>query len=124
MLGAHVQGSILMEQCGECNAKGPLAAYVGKLFPTPDTSAFEAYTRIFSGSVAVGDKVRVLGEAYSPDDEEDSAVAEVTSVCVHMGRYRIPVRSAGAGVGSICCSLKLAFGVSLQLSPMLCSSHL
>lgn len=44
-----------------------------------------------------GDKVRVLGEAYTPEDEEDSAVAEVTNVWVYQARYRIPLTKALAG---------------------------
>jgi hypothetical protein len=92
-----VQDSILIEQCAQCSEHSPVVAYVGKLFPKADCSAFEAFTRIFSGSIKVGDKVRVLGEAYSPDDEEDSVVAEVTGVSVFMGRYRIPVGRAAAG---------------------------
>lgn len=30
-----------------------------------------------SGSIKAGDRVRVLGEAYTPDDEEDSASGQV-----------------------------------------------
>ncbi len=45
----------------------------------------------------IGDRVRVLGEAYTPDDEEDSALAEVTNVWVYQARYRVPVAKAGAG---------------------------
>ena len=97
---AHMQGSILVDHCTKCSAQAPIVAYVGKLFPKPDASAFEAFTRVFSGSVKVGDKIRVLGEAYTPDDEEDSAVAEVTGVSVFMGRYRIPVQAANAGARS------------------------
>lgn len=50
-----------------------------------------------SGTVKPGDKVRVLGEAYTPEDEEDSAVAEVTNVWVYQARYRIPLTKALAG---------------------------
>lgn len=41
--------------------------------------------------------MRVLGENYSPDDEEDSAAAEVGQVWVYQARYRIPVARVGAG---------------------------
>lgn len=39
----------------------------------------------------------MLGEGYTPDDEEDSAVAEVSNVYVYQARYRIPVSRATAG---------------------------
>ena len=42
-------------------------------------------------------QVRVLGEAYTPDDEEDSAMAEVTNVWVYQARYRVPLPRAVAG---------------------------
>lgn len=86
-----------MGHCNTCNPQGPVMVYISKLFPKPDASAFDAFGRVFSGTVKVGDKVRVLGESYSPEDEEDSAVATVTDVWVFMGRYRIPVSQAPAG---------------------------
>lgn len=39
----------------------------------------------------------MLGEAYTPEDEEDSAVATVGSVWVYQARYRVPVARATAG---------------------------
>ena len=60
--------------------------------------AADAFGRILSGTVKPGDRVRVLGEAYTPEDEEDSAVAEVSNVWVYQARYRIPLTKALAGV--------------------------
>ena len=57
----------------------------------------DAFGRILSGTVKPGDKVRVLGEAYTPEDEEDSAVAEVSNVWVYQARYRIPLTKGVAG---------------------------
>ena len=31
----------------------------------------------------VGDRVRVLGEGYTPDDEEDSSVKEITNLWIY-----------------------------------------
>lgn len=39
----------------------------------------------------------MLGESYTPDDEEDSALAEVTAVWLYQARYRIPLEMAIAG---------------------------
>ena len=44
-----------------------------------------------------GDRVRVLGEAYSPDDDEDMAMATVEAVSVPRGRSRTDVNMAKAG---------------------------
>ena len=86
-----------MQHMAESNAKGPLAIHVTKLFPKSDTSAFDAFGRVLSGTVKPGDRVRVLGEAYSPEDEEDSTVATVTAVWVYQARYRVPIARAPAG---------------------------
>jgi hypothetical protein len=42
-------------------------------------------------------QVRVLGEAYTPDDEEDSAAATVGGVFAYQARYRVPLNKAVAG---------------------------
>ena len=39
------------------NAKGPLVVQIAKLVPKPDCSAFDAFGRILSGTVRVGDQV-------------------------------------------------------------------
>ena len=62
-----------------------------------DCSAFDALGRILSGTVKPGDTVRVLGEAYSPEDEEDSTTATITSVWAYQARYRVPLTRATAG---------------------------
>ncbi|KFM22860.1 116 kDa U5 small nuclear ribonucleoprotein component [Auxenochlorella protothecoides] len=80
-----------------CNPRGPLAVYVTKLFPTADATAFDLFGRVLSGTVKPGDKVRVLGEAYTPEDEEDAATATVTGVWAAQGRARQPLARAVAG---------------------------
>jgi len=80
-----------------CNPRGPLVLFICKLFPKSDCSAFDALARIMSGTVKAGDKVRVLGESYTPDDEEDSAVATVTAVWAYQARHRVPLPRGTAG---------------------------
>ena len=81
-----------------CNPKGPLVVHVCKLIPKADTSSFDAFGRILSGTLKPGDRVRVLGEAFTPEDEEDSTVATITNVWLYQARYRIPLSKAAAGV--------------------------
>jgi hypothetical protein len=44
-----------------------------------------------------GDRVKVLGESYTPDDDEDMAFATVSSVWIPRGRSRTEVMMARAG---------------------------
>jgi len=80
-----------------CDANGPLQVMVAKLYPKDDCSSFDALARVMSGTLKKGQNVRVLGEAYSPDDEEDCAVKQVTNLWVYQARYRIPVEEVAAG---------------------------
>jgi len=89
--------SAFAEAASAGRSTGPLLVQVAKMVPRPDASGFDALCRVLSGSVKPGDTVRVLGEAYSPDDEEDSAVAEVAGVQVWQSRYRVALSKAPAG---------------------------
>jgi U5 small nuclear ribonucleoprotein component len=80
-----------------CDSNGPFIANVVKLIPNEDCSQFGCLTRLISGKVKPGDKVRVLGENYHPNDEEDSSSQVVTSVEVLQVRYRIQLSYAVAG---------------------------
>ena len=80
-----------------CDASAPLRAFCAKLVPSPDASRFDALCRVMAGTLRVGDSLRVLGEAYTPDDDEDSALACVSELWILQARYRVPVASAGPG---------------------------
>lgn len=91
------QSSTVAQSMRKCDASGPLVANVVKLFNTPDGNKFLALARIYSGSVSVGQRVRVLGEGFSQEDEEDMAVAEVLGISLGVGRFSIEVSRAIAG---------------------------
>ena len=46
----------------------------------------------------------MLGEGFTPEDEEDSATATVTATWVYQARYRVPLAKAAAGAGGGACS--------------------
>ena len=52
-------------------------------------------------------QVRVLGEAFTPEDEEDSSVGEVSAVWVYQARYRIPLTKVSQPPAS--CTGRLSF---------------
>jgi len=78
--------------------EGPLMMQIVKLYHKPDCASFDAFGRIVSGTVKVGDTVSVLGEGYSLDDDEDMTVKTVTDLWLYEGRYRIPIDKASAGM--------------------------
>jgi len=81
----------------KCDSKGPLMINIVKLYARADCKSFDAFGRIFSGSVTVGDRVKVLGENYSLEDQEDMAIKEVSKIWIFESRYRIEVNTACAG---------------------------
>ncbi|KAG0264886.1 U5 small nuclear ribonucleoprotein component [Actinomortierella ambigua] len=80
-----------------CDPNGPLMICITKLYGSADGERFDAFGRIMSGTVRVGQKVRVLGEGYSLEDEEDMKVQQVESVQVFESRYRINTNTVSAG---------------------------
>ena len=47
---------------------------------------FHAFGRVLSGTVTKGMRLKVLGENYSPEDEEDMSVQTVSEVWVNESR--------------------------------------
>eukprot|EP01118_Nematostelium_gracile_P006616 TRINITY_DN2127_c0_g1_i2.p1 TRINITY_DN2127_c0_g1~~TRINITY_DN2127_c0_g1_i2.p1 ORF type:complete len:820 (+),score=207.79 TRINITY_DN2127_c0_g1_i2:457-2916(+) len=80
-----------------CNPAGPLMIHICKMYPKPDCNSFDAFGRVFSGTVREGQNVRVLGESYTLEDQEDMSNRQVTRLSIFQARYRIPVEEASAG---------------------------
>ncbi|XP_076918010.1 110 kDa U5 small nuclear ribonucleoprotein component CLO [Bidens hawaiensis] len=91
------RSSRLCTAMSNCDPSGPLMVNITKLYPKSDCSVFDAFGRVYSGEIHTGQTVRVLGEGYSPDDEEDMTVKEVTKLWVYQARYRIPINKAPPG---------------------------
>lgn len=67
--------------------EGPLVFHTSKLYHTADAQEFRAFGRVMSGTIKRGMPVKVLGEGYSPDDEEDAVDAFVENIWVSESRY-------------------------------------
>ncbi|WYZ44299.1 hypothetical protein EsH8_VII_000735 [Colletotrichum jinshuiense] len=80
-----------------CNQDGPLVVHVTKLFSTADAKSFNSFGRVLSGTARPGMQVRVLGEGYSLDDDEDMAMATISDVFIGESRYNIPTDGVPAG---------------------------
>lgn len=81
----------------KCDQDGPLVVQISKLFNTSDATGFHSFGRVMSGTARPGSQVRVLGEGYSMDDEEDMAMATISDVWIAETRYSIPTDGAPAG---------------------------
>ena len=89
--------SSLAESMLKCDAEGPLVIQITKLFTNPTISGFYAFGRIMSGTAEPNQRVRVLGENYTLDDEEDSSLATIDSTFIACSRYNIPTSGVPAG---------------------------
>ena len=81
----------------KCDADGPLVVQITKLFTSNDATGFQAFGRIMSGTAQPDQPVRVLGEGYSAEDEEDSTTSIITATHLACSRYNIPVSGVPAG---------------------------
>lgn len=80
-----------------CDADGPLVIQVTKLYPTIDASEFRAFGRVMSGTARPDTKVKVLGEGFSQEDQEEMVLSTITSTCISETRYSIPTSGVPAG---------------------------
>lgn len=80
-----------------CDQNGPLVVQITKLFNTPDASGFYSFGRVMSGVAKPGQQVRVLGEGYTIDDEEDMTISTISGTWVAESRYNIPTSGVPAG---------------------------
>jgi 116 kDa U5 small nuclear ribonucleoprotein component len=84
-------------QLSTCDPKGPLCINIIKLIHNESTGHFYSLGRIISGTVRRGDDVRVLGEGFTIEEEEDMIVRSVTRLWINQCRYKIEVDMMTAG---------------------------
>merc|ERR1712209_122245 len=70
-----------------CDPAGPLMMYVSKMVPTSDKGRFYAFGRVFSGTVATGQKVRIMGPNFVPGKKDDLYIKPIQRTILMMGRY-------------------------------------
>ncbi|OTB05110.1 hypothetical protein M426DRAFT_143596 [Hypoxylon sp. CI-4A] len=85
------------ESMKKCDQDGPLVVYVTKLFNSSDAKSFYSFGRVMSGIARPGMQVRVLGEGYSIDDEEDMAAATIANTYIAETRYNVETDGVPAG---------------------------
>ncbi|CAG9575403.1 unnamed protein product [Danaus chrysippus] len=80
-----------------CDQSGRLVAHTTKMYPTDDCTFFLVLARIMSGTLYAGQTVRVLGENYSSQDEEDSRIMNVGRLWIYEARYKVELNRVPAG---------------------------
>lgn len=58
-----------------------------KMYSTEDGVQFHAFGRVLSGTIQAGQPVKVLGENYTLEDEEDSQICTVGRLWISVARY-------------------------------------
>lgn len=59
---------------------------ITKLYHTTDAQSFRAFGRVINGTLRKGMEIKVLGEGYSPEDEEDMVKATVEDIWLSEAR--------------------------------------
>ncbi|KAI1813417.1 P-loop containing nucleoside triphosphate hydrolase protein [Poronia punctata] len=99
-LGRYYTGPLdtkVAESMMKCDQDGPLIVHITKLFNSTDAKSFSSFGRVMSGIARPGMQVRVLGEGYTIDDEEDMAMATISDVYIAETRYNVPTDGVPAG---------------------------
>ncbi|KAJ7464063.1 P-loop containing nucleoside triphosphate hydrolase protein [Mycena latifolia] len=79
-----------------CDPAAPLVLYVSKMVPS-DTGRFNAFGRVFSGTVRAGQTVRIQGPNYEPGKKTDLFVAPIQRTVLMMGRTVEALEDCPAG---------------------------
>merc|ERR1739844_39681 len=80
-----------------CDPNGHLMMYISKMVPTSDKGRFYAFGRVFSGRIATGQKVRIMGPNYKAGKKTELWVKNIQRTVIMMGRYTEQVADVPAG---------------------------
>jgi len=103
----NLYGGPLDDECAKavraCDPNGPLMLYVSKMVPTSEKGRFYAFGRVFSGTVATGQTVRIQDPDYVPGKKTGLFVKKVQRTVLMMGRYveQVPDCPCGNTIGLV-----------------------
>merc|ERR1719335_1301832 len=81
----------------KCDKEGALMMYVSKMVPTSDKGRFYAFGRVFSGTIATGQKVRIQGPSYKPGGKEGLCLKNIQRTLLMMGRTTEMIQDVPCG---------------------------
>jgi elongation factor 2 len=71
----------------KCEPDAGLVMYVSKMVPTAEKGRFYAFGRVFSGTIATGQEVRIQGPDYTVGSKKDLYCKKIQRTVLMMGRY-------------------------------------
>lgn len=80
-----------------CDPNGPLMMYVSKMVPSQDKGRFVAFGRVFSGTIAAGQKVRIMGPNFIAGKKDDLHIKSIQRTVLMMGRYTEHIQDVPCG---------------------------
>jgi len=85
---AYLYEGPIEDECGQsilnCDKDGPLMIFISKMIPTNDKGRFYAFGRVFAGTVASGQKVRIMGPNYKKGSKTDLNVKNIQRTVIMM----------------------------------------
>jgi len=85
---AYLYEGPIDDPCGQsiykCDKEGPLMIFISKMIPTNDKGRFYAFGRVFSGTVASGQKVRIMGPNYKKGSKTDLNIKNIQRTVIMM----------------------------------------
>mmetsp|Transcript_30243 Transcript_30243/g.48114 ORF Transcript_30243/g.48114 Transcript_30243/m.48114 type:complete len:981 (+) Transcript_30243:248-3190(+) len=87
----------IFKQMVTSDGDGDLMINVVKMYASPDAKTFSAFGKVYSGTIKTGDSVKILGESYSADDQEDMATGVAKRLYMCHARHRLEVDRVPAG---------------------------
>lgn len=67
-----------------CDKDGPVMVFISKMVPTADKGRFYAFGRVFAGTIATGQKVRIMGPNYTPGSKNDLNIKNIQRTLIMM----------------------------------------
>lgn len=100
LIDAHYTGDRVgpfYQQIIKCSAEGPLYIHTVKMFNKVDCKSFDVFGRVLNGTIKEGQELRIMGEGYTIDEQEDVFVKTAVKLYLLQGRERRHVKSVPAG---------------------------